>query len=292
MGHHHHHPSEKNLRTAFFLNLAFTIVELVGGLWVNSVAILSDAIHDLGDCLSLGSSWYLEKLAKKSPDSKYSFGYRRFSLLGALINSLVLILGSIWVIKEAIIRLVQPEPSNAQGMILLAIFGLAINGYAAWKVSHGKTMNERVISWHLVEDALGWAVILVGAVILLIVKSPYIDPILSLAITCFILWNVFKRLQETVFLFLQGQPKDVSKSEIEGKILELEGVESVHQTHIWSLDGEHHVFTTHVKLTAEISPSKILEVKTKIRKVLSEYPFVHYTIETESAEEICELTKN
>lgn len=291
MGHHHPHPSEQNLRTAFFLNLAFTLVELVGGFWVNSVAILSDAIHDLGDSLSLGTSWYLEKLAKKKPDSKYSFGYRRFSLLGALINSLVLILGSIWVIREAVFRILEPEASDATGMIGLALLGIAVNGYAAWKVSHGKTLNERVISWHLLEDVLGWAAILVAAVIMLFVESPYIDPVLSLLITLFILWNVAKRLRETIFLFLQGQPKDVNKAEIEAKILEIRGVDSLHQTHIWSLDGEHHVFTTHVKLDAEISSAEILTVKNSIRKLLAEYPFVHYTIETESADEVCELIK-
>lgn len=291
MGHHHPHPSEQNLRTAFFLNLAFTIVELVGGVWVNSVAILSDAIHDLGDSLSLGTSWYLEKLAKKKPDSKYSFGYRRFSLLGALINSLVLILGSIWVIREAVFRILEPEASDATGMIGLALLGIAVNGYAAWKVSHGKTLNERVISWHLLEDVLGWAAILVAAVLMLFVDWPYIDPVLSLMITLFILWNVAKRLRETIFLFLQGQPKDVNKAEIEAKILEIRGVDSLHQTHIWSLDGEHHVFTTHVKLDAEISSAEILTVKNSIRKLLAEYPFVHYTIETESADEVCELIR-
>ena len=125
-------------------------------------------------------------------------------------------------------------------------------------MSHGKTLNERVISWHLLEDVLGWAAILVAAVLMLFVDSPYIDPVLSMLITLFILWNVAKRLRETLFLFLQGQPKDVNKVEIEAKILEIPGVDSLHQTHIWSLDGEHHVFTTHVKLAAEISPSEIL----------------------------------
>lgn len=291
MGHHHPHPSEQNLRTAFSLNLAFTIVELVGGVWVNSVAILSDAIHDLGDSLSLGTSWYLEKLAKKKPDSKYSFGYRRFSLLGALINSLVLILGSIWVIREAVFRILEPEASDATGMIGLALLGIAVNGYAAWKVSHGKTLNERVISWHLLEDVLGWAAILVAAVLMLFVNWPFIDPVLSLMITLFILWNVAKRLRETLFLFLQGQPKDINKTEIEAKILKIPGVDSLHQTHIWSLDGEHHVFTTHVKLAAEISPSEILALKNRIRTLLSDYPFVHYTIETESSDEVCGLIK-
>lgn len=290
MGHNHHH-SEQNLRTAFFLNLAFTILELIGGFWVNSVSIISDAIHDLGDSLSLGTSWYLEMLAKKKQDSRYSFGYRRFSLLGALINSVVLFLGSIWVIREAVFRILKPEISNASGMVGLAVLGIVVNGYAAWKVNQGKTLNERVISWHLMEDVLGWAAILLAAVIMLIVDSPYIDPVVSLLITSLILWNAAIRLRETLFLFLQGQPKDVNKAEIETKILKISGVESLHQTHIWSLDGEQHVFSTHVRLEDEISSTEILAVKNKIRILLAQYPFAHYTIQTETADEICELIK-
>ncbi len=287
--HHHQHDSESGLKTAFFLNLTFTILELIGGWYVNSVSIMSDAVHDLGDTISLGTSWRLDKLSKKKATDRYSFGYRRFSLLGALINAIVLILGSIFVIREAILRLLYPEASDAEGMLYFAILGVAVNGYAAWKVSRGKTLNERVISWHLIEDVLGWAAVLVVSIVMLFYPSPYLDPALSLLISVYILWNVSKRLQETVFLFLQGKPADVDKAAIEAEIRNIPNVESTHHTHIWSLDGEHHVFTTHVKLKTVSSVSEILKIKNKLKEVMKKHPFEHYTIETEIDEEDCVL---
>jgi cobalt-zinc-cadmium efflux system protein len=290
MGHDHSHStSGKNLKLAFFLNLAFTILEFIGGLYVNSVAIVSDAVHDLGDSLSLGTSWYLDKKSKEKSSSNFSFGYRRFSLLGALINSLVLIGGSIYVIYEAVGRLLEPEHSDAQGMIIFALIGISVNGYAAYKLSGGKTLNEKVVSWHLLEDVLGWVAVLIVAVILSFRDNHYLDPALSLFITLYILYNVFKRLKETLFIFLQGVPKEIDLNEIESRLLNITNVASLHHTHIWSLEGEHHVFTAHVKLKNITEFSEILKVKEEVKKTLKEYDFEHYTVETELDSETCDL---
>lgn len=286
---HNHHHSSGNLKIAFFINLGFTIFEIIGGLYVNSIAIISDAIHDLGDSLSLGTAWYLDEKSKQKANQKFSFGYARFSLLGALINSLVLVIGSIYVIKEAIGRILAPEPTNAEGMLLFAIIGIAVNGYAAWKLSGGKSMNEKIVSWHLLEDVLGWAAILIGAIILLFWDVPFLDPALSLFITAYVLWNVIQRLKETLFLFLQGVPNDVHIQEIEDKILTVPNINSIHHTHIWSLDGEHHVFTTHLKLEKVNGCEEILSVKQAVKQILKDYPFEHYTIETELSDENCGL---
>lgn len=293
MGHNHSHDhSSKNLKTAFFLNLAFTIFELIGGYYVNSVAIISDAIHDLGDSLSLGTSWYLDVKSKQSPTKAFSFGYRRFSLLGALINSVILIAGSVYVIKEAIGRILNPESSDATGMLIFAIVGVLVNGYAAWKMSKGKTLNERVISWHLVEDVLGWVAILIVSIVLHFKDIPYLDPALSLLITIYILWNVVKRLKDTLVIFLQGHPTDVDSELIEKEILNIEHVESIHHTHIWSLDGEHHVFTTHLKLGPIKNLNEMLSIKNQVKEIMKKYPFEHYTIETEIDSELCGLEGN
>ncbi|NJW53070.1 cation transporter [Salinimicrobium sp. CDJ15-91] len=289
--HNHQHDSGKNLRLAFFLNLGFTILEFIGGMYVNSVAIISDAVHDLGDSLSLGTSWYLDKKSKEKSNAAFSFGYRRFSLLGALINSLVLIGGSIYVIYEAVGRLFEPEHSDADGMIIFAIIGVAVNGYAAYKLSSGKSMNEKVVSWHLLEDVLGWVAVLVVAIVLKFQDIHYLDPALSLLITIYILWNVVKRLKETLFIFLQGVPKDIDLQEIKNKILEINKVASMHHTHIWSLEGEHHVFTAHIKLQYIEKFGEVLEVKKQVKNILKTYSFEHYTIETELDEETCELTE-
>ena len=289
--HHHHHEnqSSKNLSIAFFLNLGFTILEIIGGLYVNSIAIVSDAIHDLGDSLSLGTAWYLNVKSKQKASNKFSFGYSRFSLLGALINSVVLIAGSIYVIYEAIGRILQPEHSDAQGMMIFAIIGITVNGFAAWKLSGGSSMNEKVVSWHLLEDVLGWVAVLIVAIVLNFKDIHYLDPALSLLITLYILWNVIKRLKETLFIFLQGVPENVSISEIEDKIKTIEFVESLHHTHIWSLEGEHNVFTTHVKLKEINKFVDLLAVKKAIKEILEEYHFSHFTIETELNTETCVL---
>ena len=284
---HHHHGETKNIRVAFFLNLAFTIVEIIGGVYVNSVSILSDAVHDLGDSLSLGMSWYLQHKASQKPDKNFSFGYRRFSLLGALINSVILLIGGVYIITEAVERLMHPEVSDAQGMIYFAIAGIAVNGFAAWRLSTGKSMNEKVVTWHLLEDVLGWVAVLIASIILLFTDNLYIDPALSLLITAYILWNVVKRLKQTLFLFLQGQPSEIDRAKLEQEILAVEMVDSVHHTHIWSLDGEKHVFTTHVKLKPMDDMEQLLSVKRALKAITNAYPFEHHAIETELSDEEC-----
>ena len=276
MGHNHDHGNQsgKNLRTAFFLNLGFTIFEIIGGFYVNSVAIISDAVHDLGDSISLGISWYLDKKSKQEGNKKFSFGYKRFSLLGALINSLVLIGGSVYVIYEAIKRLIEPELSDADGMIVFAVIGVAVNGYAAWK---------------LLEDVLGWVAVLIVAIVLKFKQTPYLDPALSLFITAYILWNVVKRLKDTLRIFLQGVPDDMSIDKIESELLQIENIDSIHHSHIWSQEGEHHVFSTHLKLKEIVDLNQLLKLKNEIKSTLKPYHFEHCTVETELDKESCGL---
>ena len=287
MGHHHHHQSGQNLKVAFFLNLGFTILEIFGGLYVNSIAIISDAVHDLGDSLSLGTAWYLDKKSKQGSDKKFSFGYSRFSLLGALINSLVLIAGSVYVINEAFGRLLNPEHSDAGGMIVFAVIGILVNGFAAWKMSGGKTLNEKVVSWHLLEDVLGWVAVLIVAIVLKFKDIQYLDPALSLFITLYILWGVAGRLKDTLYVFLQGVPKEIDLVKIEQELLGIKYVQSLHHTHIWSLEGDHHVFSTHLKLEQIESFESILQVKRDVKEHLKKYHFKHFTIETELDTENC-----
>lgn len=287
---HEDNRSGRNLKLAFFLNLGFTILEFIGGVYVNSISIISDAVHDLGDSFSLGTSWYLDSKSKKSATSRFSFGYRRFSLLGALINSLVLVAGSIYVIYEAVGRIMEPEHSDAQGMIIFAIIGIVVNGYAAYKLSSGKTMNEKVVSWHLLEDVLGWVAVLIVGIVLSFKDIHYLDPALSLVIALYILWKVFKRLKETLYIFLQGVPEELDLDEIKNRILKVPSVDSMHHTHIWSLEGEHHVFTAHIKLKHINEFHRILEIKRQVKAILKEYGFQHYTIEVELDQETCELT--
>ena len=182
-----------------------------------------------------------------------------------------------------------PEFSDANGMIVFAIIGVAVNGYAAWKLSGGKSLNEKVVSWHLLEDVLGWAAVLVVAIILKFKQTPYLDPALSLFIAAYILYGVVKRLKETLVIFLQGVPDDMSIDKIETELIKIENVDSVHHTHIWSQEGEHHVFSTHLKLKNISNLKELLQIKNDIRKSLKSYHFSDCTVETELDKETCRI---
>ena len=287
--HSHHHASEstKSIKIAFFLNLGFTLLEIVGGLWTNSLAILSDAIHDLGDSLSLGLSWYLAKVSDRGNDHKYSYGYRRYSLLGALINTLVLIFGSVFVLTRAVPRIFHPDPTNAKGMVLCAIVGIMINGAAVLRLRGQKDLNARMAALHLLEDVLGWIAVLIVSIILLFKNLPILDPALSILITCYVLYNVIANFRKTVCLFLQGVPEGIDIRSVEEHLVSLEQVQSIHHTHIWSLDGEHHVLTTHVVVDDNTSREDILKLKKIIKDYALEINIEHVTAEVEFEEEDC-----
>lgn len=279
--HSHNNQSSKALLTVFLINLSFTVFELVGGYWTNSVAILSDAVHDLGDSLAIGAAYYLSRVAQRAADSRYSYGYSRYNVLGAMINSVVLMAGSIFVLREAIDRLIHPADVDAPGMLLFAILGIAVNGFAAYRLRDASSVNEKVVSLHLMEDVLGWVAVLIGAVTMVFIEVPRLDPILSIAITTYIVFGVVKRLRETLLLLLQRVPKGVDLKELERQLADIDGVESLHETHTWSLDGETHVFSTHLVVAPEISLEQIKSIKLASREVLRGYPFSSHTVEVE-----------
>ena len=288
--HHGHHHSTNNIKTAFFLNLCFTVIEFVGGFYTNSLAIMSDAVHDLGDSLSLGMSWYFQKVATKKPSKNYSYGYKRFSLLGAIINSVVLIIGSVFIINEAIPRIIEPEATDAFGMMWLAVLGVIVNGVAVFKLKKGTSINERVVSLHLLEDVLGWIAVLIASIVMQFWDFPVLDPILSLLIAAFVLFNVYKNIKESISIILQGVPKGYSMDEIERTLLEFPEVKEVHDCHLWTMDGEYNVLTMHLILNnTEITSADSTSLKKKVRKQLyDKYGLKHVTLELEFADEDCE----
>lgn len=281
--------SEANIRTAFFLNLAFTLVEVAGGVYTGSLAITADALHDLGDSFSLGLAWFFERIARKKPTPLFSYGYRRFSLLAAFINALVLIGGSVIILAAAVPRLFSAETPDASGMLLLSLLGIAVNGAAALRVRGGSTLNEQVVAWHLLEDVLGWAAVLVVSVVLLFRNIPWLDPALSIVITLFVLANVVRNLRRTLVIFLQGVPPSVSIEAVEEAIAALPGVCGVHDIHLWSLDGEHNILTAHVVIDAERPHEAGREVRCRVKERAAELGISHATIEIEQKGEVCVL---
>ncbi|MBL75277.1 cation diffusion facilitator family transporter [uncultured Idiomarina sp.] len=292
MGHHHNHDHSKDMPSnrlgwAFVLNFVFTIIEFIGGFLTNSTAILADAVHDLGDSLSLGLAWVLNKLGKKQANQHFTYGYKRLNLAGAFINAVVLIAGSAWVLVEAIPRLWNPQMPIADGMIALAVVGITVNGFAAYKLSEGKTLNERVINWHLLEDVLGWVTVLIVGIVLLFVDWPILDPLLSIGFTLFILVNVLRNLWATLKLFIQATPDKETYRQVADTLLELPHVADLHHLHFWSLDGEEHVLTVHLVLTKNLDIEARSDLKQRIDNVLAPYALSHTTVELEDPDEAC-----
>ena len=278
----HHEPSAgSRIGVAFWLNLAFALLEIVGGLWTNSVAVLSDALHDFGDSIALGLTWHFARLSKRKGDETFTFGYRRFSLLGALVMSFVLFAGGFVVLSRAVERLLTPVASNATGMIYLAIAGIAINGVAALRTHGGRSLSERVVTWHFVEDVLGWLAVLVAGIVMSFTDVRILDPVLSILITLYVLWNVGRRLKDTLVILLQGAPRGMTVGEVEDTIRSLPGVCDVHHTHIWTQDGERHVLTTHVVADEGTTLGDTGDLRRRIRESLEPLGILHATIEVE-----------
>ncbi|WP_421895884.1 cation diffusion facilitator family transporter [Marinoscillum sp.] len=291
MAHDHHHSHDHStgkIRIAFFINLGFSIIELIGGLYTNSVAILSDALHDLGDSMSLGVSWYFQKVARKGRNKEFSYGYRRFSVLGAVINSLVLVVGSILILTEAIPRLFDPATPDAQGMIYLAIGGIIANGLAAYKLHGGHSLNERAVYLHLLEDVLGWVTTLIAAIIMLYKDWPMVDALLAIFISVFILFNVYKNLSKALKIILQGTPEEVNPKRIDELLREIPKVKSTHDCHIWSMDGQYHILSIHLVVEKYNNLAELSAIKSQAKELLRHEHIDHATIEFETEDEKCD----
>lgn len=289
--HHHHHfdPEEKpsGIITAFWLNTTFAVIEIIGGLYTNSVAIVSDAIHDLGDSLSLGLAYYFHRKSKQQGDREFNYGYRRFSLLGAFINSVILVVSSVFIMREAAMRLFTPEMPNTKGMLILAILGILVNGAALLRLRKGKSVNEKVISLHFVEDVLGWTAVLIGSIVMMFADVPVLDPILSILICLYILYNVYKNLRTTFRILLQGSPEGIRQDQVRKKVLSVPGVLDMHDMHFWTMDGQYNVMTLHVVVPADKSLEEVEKIKNEVKHCLIHLDVQHTTVEIESQNNDC-----
>lgn len=276
--------TEKNILIAFILNLSFSLFEFFGGIFTNSIAIISDAIHDLGDALSIGVSYFLERKSKKKPNNEYTYGYIRYSLLSAFITTVILVSGSIFVIYSSIKRLFVPEVINYDGMVIIAIIGFVINLGAATLTKDGNSLNQKAVNLHMLEDVLGWAAVLVSSILIKFTKLPLFDTLASLGVAIFILIGALKNLKNITDLFLDKVPKDIDVTEILELVKEIPGVIDVHHLHLWSLDGNSNYATMHI-----ITDSKNQSLlKEEIKNELKEHGIAHTTIEIENKEEKCQ----
>jgi cobalt-zinc-cadmium efflux system protein len=302
-GHHHHHDHDhdhashsdhhhslaladdspaavKRIKLAFYLNMAFALIELIGGILIGSFAIIADAIHDFGDSMSLALALVLQKKSRQGPTSQLSYGYQRYSILSSLVSGTIIIAGSFVVCVEAITHLFEPlELPNINGMIGLAILGILVNGLAAFGLSHGHSHNEKILSWHLIEDLLGWIAVLIGALCIRIFQVAWIDPVLAIGISIFVLVNVLRHLKEPLRIIMQHVPDEKDLEALRHDLGHITGVKALHDVHAWSLDGRQHVFTALLRITSWDHATRIKEeAREKIRQ--KGYRFINLEVET------------
>lgn len=274
--------TEKNILIAFLLNLSFSVFELVGGLFTGSVAILSDSVHDIGDAVSIGAAFFLERKSKQQPNERYTYGYAGYSVIGSVLTTLILLIGSLTVIYHAVLRILHPTEINYGGMILFAIVGACVNLVAAFFTRSGDSLNQKAVNLHMLEDVLGWIVVLIGAIIMHFTDFYLIDPLMSIGVALFILLSALKNLKESLSLFLEKTPDGICVNELREHIEAIDGVLDVHHIHVWSIDGCNNYATMHVVANGHGSA-----IKSKIRDELREHGIGHVTIELEDEDEHC-----
>ena len=282
MAHNHIHlhsdGAGKNILSAFFINLTFTVIAIIGGWLTNSMAIISDAIHDLGCTVSIALAWVFERIAGHKPTHRFTFGYRRFTLLGAFVNAFILLGGSSVVLYESIKRLAHPEEVNAEGMLWFALLAILFKGLAAWRTWKGASVNQRMVSLHLLGDCLGWVAVLLGSIVMIFVKVPLLDPILSVCISLYILYNVVHNLVVAFRIVLEGTPANIDYKRLKAEVSTLPGIAELTDLRVWSLDNEHHAAEVHLT-TSLNSLKEIEEVKKSLRTILDSYGVMISTIE-------------
>lgn len=286
-GHHHHShehtmgegkKAQRNMLIVFFLNLFFSIAEFIFGALFNSQAILSDAVHDLGDAFSIGLAYFFEKISNRGANNQYSYGYRRFSLLGALVTSVLLIVGAVLITVQTVPVLFNPQPINHQGVFWVAIGAIAINGFSAWLMSRGQSANEKLLNIHLFEDLFGWIAVLIMSILLNFTDWYILDPILSLVIAGWILYVTIPEFIRISKIFLQAVPENVDAEKLRNRIQMLNHVQVISHFHIWSTDGQQHMMS--LTVTTDSDSEKTQEkIKQGIRRIALEYHISHITIE-------------
>lgn len=275
--------TEKNILLAFLLNLLFSIIEFIGGIITNSVAIISDSIHDMGDAFSIGVAYFLERKSMNKPDEYYTYGYIKYSVLGSIITAFILLTGSILVIYNAILRFFSPVKINYNGMIIFSILGVVINFFAVYFTKNGNSLNQKLVNLHMLEDVLGWLVVLFGAIIMKFTDISIIDPLLSIGVSLFVLVNSLKMLKEIINIFLEKTPNNISVKELKNHLLEINGVVDVHHIHVRSIDGFNNYATMHIVVEGNYK-----EVKKKVKEELTKHNIGHSTLEFEDEGEDCD----
>jgi len=274
--HNHHKKAGNNLLFVFFANLCFNIIVIIGGFLTNSMAIIADSMHDLSDTIAIGIAWILEKVSQKNPTESYTYGYKRYSIIGALITSSFVIIVSFFVIYEAVGRIFSPVSPDGEGMLVLAIIGIIFKGIAVWKLHGAETFNEKAISFHLLSDIFEWIAILILALLVIFYDLEFLDPFVSIAVSIWLLYNIGKTFLNSWRVLLQKVPNDIDSNILRNELLAINHLDEINGLHLWSLDGIDSVLT--IKITID-DIGKYGEVKKEICDIASKYHIVDVTVE-------------
>lgn len=287
----HVHPVVSNMWIALALNVSFTVIEFIGGFFTNSIAIISDAIHDLGDSIAIIAAIWLENYSHKKRTTEFTYGKRRFSILAAFFTSLILIAGSAVIVIEAIQRFSAVEAVNSKGILWLSLLGIFFNGLAFLRLrrSNKDSLSQRAVSLHMLEDVLGWICVLIGSIIMYFTEWYWIDPLLSLGIAAFILYNAVRNIIAAIRIFLQSVPRGFSEILLTQKLLALAPVVKVHDLHCWTMDGEYHVLSLHIVVTQDFPREEWYALRKEVLAIIRAQKIQHATIQMESTEEECAL---
>jgi len=266
---------------AFFLNLTYAIVEFIAGGVFGSSAVLADSVHDLGDAIAIGISAFLETISNREEDNRYTLGYKRFSLLGALVTAIILMTGSVLVILENVTKIFHPQPVNDEGILWLGILAITINVLASLVVGKGKTKNESILSLHFLEDTLGWVAVILMAIVLQFTDWYILDPLLSLVISFLILSKALPRFWSTVKIFLDAVPEGIDIKQVKSGLERLDNVASLNQLNLWTMDGLENNAIIHLCLE---DWEQMTETKNQVRQLLEERGVQNITIEVDTSQ--------
>ena len=274
---HHHKKAGKNLAFVFFMNLTFNLIVIIGGLATNSMAILADCIHDVSDTISIALAWVLEKISQKNPSKKYSYGYERFSILGAVIISVFVIIMGLVILNESIPRLFKPEGVDSGGMLIVAVIGIIFKSVSVYRLHKGETFNEKAILFHQLGDIFEWITILILSLVLMFWKgAPNLDPYVSIGIAIWLIFNLGRNLYKSLEVLLQKLPDSFNSDKFQRQIIGIDGVRNIEDYHIWSLDGIDTVMTVKVNVDYK---KDTFQIKEEIKEISKQYNVVDLTIE-------------
>jgi cobalt-zinc-cadmium efflux system protein len=287
-GHHHHHhhgddQTEGRLWISIFLNLTITLAEFVGGLISGSLALLSDALHNLNDTTSLGISLFARKVSKKEATVDKTFGYKRAEIIGAFVNLITLVIIALFLIKEGIERFYNPQPIDGLVMFIVAIIGLLGNVITAVLLyrSSKENINIRSAYIHIMSDALSSVGVIVAGWLILQYQWYIVDTLLTLIIAGYILWQSYYMLWETIDILMESTPTEIELKEVTQAMQEVAGVLDIHHLHVWRLDENNILLESHVVID-ENDMNNMESIKSSLKDLLSSgFDIHHSTLEFE-----------